>query len=1497
MKRFYRLTALLLAFVTVLPLIGVPSIAAEAGAVLFSDDFERFADYAEGTRVTQKNGFAAQIPSTTAVAKNGENTYLRIDLASSRNPSDTVYYKNDSSYTLVSKDTPGAIETDAASYGLISGNDENIDKGLEMKTPQISYSAYGTIMFEMDYYLSADANGTIHSQIRRFSSAETGSGAWLALYDIDTETGVWNVVGGARQSNEKLVRGAWNRIAMVIDLNMGLVDYYLNNALYAENASLGYTKITLDANEWIIGKIHRTRMIGQIAAEELNGFFGVDNVKISVYDEKTVTTVDDENASGEKLSEIEIYRNGTKIGVNYEQRSFLCSEGYSVRPVYFDATPYEGVVISTAPAELRMNEVCGLRYVSDLDIEKYAALADLKNKGLIRDVSIGTMIIPRFFGEVKGALESTTGNVKVPVQFGAWYSEDRAEEGIYSFAGTLANLGTSHYDDEFIGVGYVAATLQSGEIVYYYGDYDRSGTSLMDLAEKALASDASLDDDTREHLQSFISVEYEDAAGEVTEISYLGNRLFFRLGEDVYLCLSYTGNDAWRLRAHDGKYLGFEGAGAAQALARYMNEEPNEACEPLSLDFSGETVTVRSVDASYVTMSLGNDFSMRVYNASGKEVVCLKDISIAGDQIVMKGALENGEAVFGGGERFDSVNQRGKTIRLYTKDGWNDSGSTYMAIPLFSTSRGGGFYINRYEDAIADIGNSVKNRWELSLKNDRMDCYLFATEKITEVIEGYTKLTGNADVPEEWSYGVMICRYGPDFTYFDKDLDEENRDGAPSGNSVKTIATNLIEAGMKPSALVLERWSWGNISQDTESARASREELQSAIDWLDEQGIKTMLYMAVGGSYSLSQMAGAKDEYFVHAYINDHGNVRYAKELFSVNVGGVTENPDVSDPHATRLYLDVTNPEAMAWYYDQIWGQLVDMGIDGVKIDFAEQMPDEGYDYNGVSVQYDWYDPSLICKGGEHHSYPVYFISSFYSRMNELKRENGEDDGFFVLSRGGGIGSQRNPYLWAGDQCRTFDKLDDQLMSVVTSGLSGVPFMTYDMAGYRYGRGSGEQYASHGSLDYESEMFALAIAFTAFTTNIQTHGTVRNAYELTDYAQEVYRLYLAFREELTWYITQNVRISCETGIPAVRHPVLEYQDDANVYNINDQFMLGDALMVAPILARDTYERTVYLPEGSWTNLLTGEVVSGGYHTVPLALGQVGLFLNNGSADAEKLLAIFNNSEAWNDICVLKTVLPNLEYKDDLERFADRSEGSKVTRADGFTNEIPSSTAVAKDGDNTYLHVDLAAAGDPNKTVYYKNDSAFTLVTEETAGAIKTDEASYGLISGNDGNINKNLQFNSPEVSYERYKTVTLEVDYYLSEDAKGSIISQIFKYQSKESGFKDANWLYLFEIDAATGAMRIINKTYGSGAKLKRGDWNTIKMVFNMETGKVDYYLNGALYAKDASLGQTCLTLNAGAWIVGKIQRTKNAASNASKDLCGFFAIDNVSLVAEPYKK
>ena len=112
------------------------------------------------------------------------------------------------------------------------------------------------------------------------------------------------------------------------------------------------------------------------------------------------------------------------------------------------------------------------------------------------------------------------------------------------------------------------------------------------------------------------------------------------------------------------------------------------------------------------------------------------------------------------------------------------------------------------------------------------------------------------------------------------------------------------------------------------------------------------------------------------------------------------------------------------------------------------------------------------------------------------------------------------------------------------------------------------------------------------------------------------------------YIQKYSQVACDTGMPVVRHLVLKYLNDANVYGLSDEFMLGDGLLIAPILTEGTNEREVYLPVGNWTDLLTGAVVEGGKRlTVSANIGQIPVFLNNDSADAAELAPIFEG-ELW-----------------------------------------------------------------------------------------------------------------------------------------------------------------------------------------------------------------------------------------------------------------------------
>ncbi|MBQ9773147.1 MAG: glycoside hydrolase family 31 protein [Clostridia bacterium] len=772
--------------------------------------------------------------------------------------------------------------------------------------------------------------------------------------------------------------------------------------------------------------------------------------------------------------------------------------------------------------------------------------------------------------------------------------------------------------------------------------------------------------------------------------------LYFTNKEGLSLRLTNHGKYGWRLQVNAKGYDAFDDKGAAQLLAAYMKETLNDGALPLDVKEQDGALVVTAADGTTAALALSKSFSLKFCAADGKVISEVIGAVADGNKLILKGALEAGEAIYGGGERFDTVNKRGTAMALESCDGWNNSGTTYVVQPLFLTTRGGGMFFNRYESSNADFGKENENEWFYLIRSKLLDVYFYPTS-LAGALQACTDLSGHALMPTPWMQGMQICRYSPDFYCFDKtkkfedlttvpeyndlytvvgennyvklsDLSDEEkakanrfhipdangnfhpsntliyvkadnglycpkgRKGNPGGDGCKIIMENFMSRDMKPDAASMEARAWANCFCDTDESRENKADLQKSYDWLHENGLRAMVYIRVGGVKR--ECIGFKDEYLVHADVEikeEDGSVTVRENTTQIPwIMGTGDNPDVGRRQGvlrTADYLDITNPEAVDWYFNQLWGEMIQMGCDGVKIDFCETMPDGDRNYGITNTHYKWHNPELLPAGTEHHAYAAFFISAFTKRMTELKEALGKKDGFMVFSRGGGIGSQRSPYLWAGDQQRDFAKLDDQLMAVVNCGLSAIPYMSYDMAGYAY---SGNNYFTIG-LEKESEIFARATEFTALTTNMQTHGDVRHAYEMTDGVQDIYKNFTRLHAELIPYMQKYSKIACDTGMPPVRHLVLKYANDEKVYSMIDEFLLGDGLLVAPIITAQTFEREVYLPAGNWTNLLTGEKVAGGQTiTVKANLGQMPIFLDNDSADAAELSPIFEGAN-WTAI--------------------------------------------------------------------------------------------------------------------------------------------------------------------------------------------------------------------------------------------------------------------------
>ncbi len=737
---------------------------------------------------------------------------------------------------------------------------------------------------------------------------------------------------------------------------------------------------------------------------------------------------------------------------------------------------------------------------------------------------------------------------------------------------------------------------------------------------------------------------------------------------ETFCRLSYTGNGGWRLQAKTNASEPFNDFGAAQRLSYSLGEPDPAKLYPITVTVEDGVATIREEGGSFVQLST-DAFELNFFAPSGRLASTITDVysNVGGCQIV--GKLEDGEAVFGTGERFNTSNQRGKKISLVSRDIWSQASASYVSVPLMALSRGSGIFINRYEAMTLDLGKSVKDEWCVTIKNTPVDCYVFATEELSEVLYGYTALTGFAGQPEEWSYGMLMCRFAPDLsgkwstdiTWSDASYGT-SPDGLMTaderGAGVYDVIAKMEEYDLPWTGVLAEPWS--------RYSGVKTADLKELCDYVHSLGKKFLVYIAVGSGMGDGDVSSRMD-CFLSQTLPD-GTIKYKLPDQQDIEGG---NPD-SDG-AERYYLDVSNPAACEWFFGEVWDALAnEVGVDGCKIDFCELLPE--------SPELNYYDKTMET-AGSHHWYPVAFCAKFWE-MISAKPDSG-----MCYIRGGGIGLQRSPYVWGGDQRREFESLQFQLTCVLSSGMSGIPFVSYDMSGYEYMGGrawktaaaSGSFWNDPGrSFAYESQVFIRGLQFTAFTICMQTHGTVRWAYEfaeegdrlyelkdgvlvprkdkdgnymydyvyerdaktgkiLTDksgekiivrdasgnkvmatpgtyaYVTDIYRAYVKLHELLTPYITEYSTIACETGMPVMRHMILGWQDDANVYNIDDQYMFGDAFLVAPILD-NTYSRDIYLPEGEWIDLYTG---------IEYTVGKDGMWLEDYAVSITSLPLFYN----------------------------------------------------------------------------------------------------------------------------------------------------------------------------------------------------------------------------------------------------------------------------------
>ena len=321
---------------------------------------------------------------------------------------------------------------------------------------------------------------------------------------------------------------------------------------------------------------------------------------------------------------------------------------------------------------------------------------------------------------------------------------------------------------------------------------------------------------------------------------------------------------------------------------------------------------------------------------------------------------------------------------------------------------------------------------------------------------------------------------------------------------------------------------------------------------------------------SVWQLPYIKTTSDVYPYAKEHGFLAMEKD------------GSVADSEAGEAVIDFSNPEAVRWYQDLLKG-LLRQGIRVIKSDFGENAQDS-------------YCYSRIDGADMHNLYPLMYNRAAYEAAQEIHPGDS-----LIWGRSAYAGCQRYPVYWGGDSDSDYNGMYHSLRGGLSLGLSGFPFWSHDVGGY-FGTP-------------EKAVYIRWLQFGMFSPLVRFHGTsAREPWAFGKDAEDIYRQYAGYRYSLMEYLASEARTCIEEGLPMLRALVLEYPDDPAVRKIDDEYLLGSAILAAPVFS-DEPHRTVYLPQGNcWYDFHTGKRYEGGqYLTADTPIEIMPIYYRGGTA--------------------------------------------------------------------------------------------------------------------------------------------------------------------------------------------------------------------------------------------------------------------------------------------
>ena len=610
-----------------------------------------------------------------------------------------------------------------------------------------------------------------------------------------------------------------------------------------------------------------------------------------------------------------------------------------------------------------------------------------------------------------------------------------------------------------------------------------------------------------------------------------------------------------------------------------FREERNSKAVEKELDSNVEFTVESKENVLIITtknleIKIYDEFKVDIYNSNG-EILCRDyrgerkpfrrlgaNINLAEEEghkleghqefnVYVSKVMEENTYFYGLGERTGALNKKSYHYRNWNTDDPSPHGETfaqlYKSIPFLITIKDenafGIFFDNHFESHF-DMGKENSNYYYFGAVDGNLDYYFMYGPTVKEVVNEYTDLTGKTPLPQLWTLGYQQCRW----SY------------APEARAME-IASAFREKDIPCDTIYLDidyMDGFRVFTWDNEKFKNPKE----FINKLKEMGFKLVTIIDPGVKVDKGYKIydeGIKNGYFA----TDKDGIVYKNRVWP----------------GDAVYPDFMNEKTRNWWSDN-QKIMMDVGVSGIWNDMNEPASFNGPLPDDVMFNDDGRE---VMHKEIHNVYGHMMAKATYEGIKKHTNKRP-----FIVTRACYSGSQKYSTIWTGDNQSTWEHLRMSLPMLMNLGLSGMAFCGTDVGGFGH--------------DCTGELLSRWVQVGAFTPLFRNHSTMgsreQEPWAFDKETEDINRKYIKLRYKLIPYLYDLMHKGELTGEPIIRPLLFNYQKDKNTYEINDEFMFGDNILVAPVVEQGVRHRLVYLPEGdNWIDYWTKKEYKGGQYII------------------------------------------------------------------------------------------------------------------------------------------------------------------------------------------------------------------------------------------------------------------------------------------------------------